>query len=247
MMSETLAVEAVRVLVPLTPDVTGLVEMAVRWALGTMDSPSAEQVRVLACPDWPALLERAREEASPDDRDRIVLLTTFDPLELWDVAAGRIRVCVGLRECEESLGCALAEAWVGGCYWSAAVHDGIEQVTAEPADRIARGRSLEMRLTPDQRATASLAAQGMQTKEIAHRLELSERTVKRHLRAVCDEVGAGRRDLADAIARMELDDMRSGGGDSEEAGGAPEAGARIHVITSGKPPAPSGTAAPGAE
>ena len=129
------------------------------------------------------------------------------------------------------------------------MHDGIERVTAEPADRLARGRSLEMRLTSDQRATASLAAQGMQTKEIAHRQHVSEATVKRRLSTVCQELDASRSDLAEAFAQVELDDARSDSGPSNcrQAGRAPEGGARIHVITSGKPQGSSETAAPGAE
>ena len=129
------------------------------------------------------------------------------------------------------------------------MHDGIERVTAEPAGRIARGRSLGIRLIPDQRATASLAAQGMPNKEIAHLLDLSERTVKRHLSTVCQELGASRSDLAEAFAQVELDDARSDSGPSNcrQAGRAPEGGARIHVITSGKPQGSSETAAPGAE
>ena len=64
-------------------------------------------------------------------------------------------------------------------------------------------------LTPRERDIATLAAQGVSSKDIADRLFLSVRTVNNHLQNVYSKLGVGsRKELASALA-----DVSDGGSD----------------------------------
>jgi len=58
-------------------------------------------------------------------------------------------------------------------------------------------------LTPRERTTLTLLARGLQNKEIAHELGITERTVKYHVGAVLRKLGAGNRTEAVALAAQQ--------------------------------------------
>jgi DNA-binding NarL/FixJ family response regulator len=58
-------------------------------------------------------------------------------------------------------------------------------------------------LTPRERATLALLARGLQNKEIAHELGVTERTAKFHVGAVLRKLGAGNRTEAVALAAQQ--------------------------------------------
>ncbi len=58
-------------------------------------------------------------------------------------------------------------------------------------------------LTPRERTTLNLLARGLQNKEIAHELGITERTVKYHVGAVLRKLGAGNRTEAVALAAQQ--------------------------------------------
>lgn len=75
----------------------------------------------------------------------------------------------------------------------------MRQIGRAPGDR---GHAPDA-LTPRERATLSLLARGLQNKEIAHELGVTERTAKFHVGAVLRKLGAGNRTEAVALAAQQ--------------------------------------------
>lgn len=71
----------------------------------------------------------------------------------------------------------------------------LRQIGRAPAAGVGAGAAL----TPRERATLALLARGLQNKEIAHELAVTERTAKFHVGAVLRKLGAGNR--TEAVAR----------------------------------------------
>lgn len=156
-----------------------------------VDGTSAVQLTVEHEPDvalldlqMPGLdgIDATREILAARPRTRVAVLTSFaEPARIRAVMdAGAIGYL--LKDCDP-------EQLIAGIRLVAA---GASPLAAEAARALAQGRSSAPaagNLTPRERAVLGLVAKGCSNKEIARRLEISEKTVKAHLTSVFREIG----------------------------------------------------------
>jgi DNA-binding NarL/FixJ family response regulator len=116
-------------------------------------------------------------------------------------AAGYIPKSAGLDEMRDAIRSVLAcEQWLPPALRGAVVRAHSAPGDADLATRLAR-------LTPQQFRVLVLVAQGLLNKQIADRLDIQERTVKAHLSAIFEKLGARNRTQASVILReLEISD-----------------------------------------
>ena len=116
-------------------------------------------------------------------------------------AAGYIPKSAGLDELRDAIRAVLAcEEWL-----PPALRGAVARVRSTPGDTDLAARLAS--LTPQQFRVLALVAEGLLNKQIADRLEVQERTVKAHLSAIFDKLGARNRTQASVILRgLEISD-----------------------------------------
>ena len=116
-------------------------------------------------------------------------------------AAGYIPKSAGLDELRDAIRAVLAcEEWLPH-----ALRGAVARVRSTPGDTDLAARLAS--LTPQQFRVLALVAEGLLNKQIADRLEVQERTVKAHLSAIFDKLGARNRTQAGVILRgLEISD-----------------------------------------
>ncbi|MBB1471811.1 MULTISPECIES: response regulator transcription factor [unclassified Luteimonas] len=116
-------------------------------------------------------------------------------------AAGYIPKSAGLDEMREAIATVLAcEEWL-----PPALRGAVARAHSAPRDADLAARLAS--LTPQQFRVLVLVAEGLLNKQIADRLDVQERTVKAHLSAIFDKLGARNRTQAGVILReLELSD-----------------------------------------
>ncbi|MDC7805808.1 response regulator transcription factor [Luteimonas sp BLCC-B24] len=109
--------------------------------------------------------------------------------------AGYIPKSAGLGELRDAIRTVLAcEQWLPPALRAAVAH---AQSAPEDMDLAARLASL----TPQQFRVLSLVAEGLLNKQIADRLDVQERTIKAHMSAIFEKLGARNRTHAGVILR----------------------------------------------
>ena len=116
-------------------------------------------------------------------------------------AAGYIPKSAGLEELRDAirtvLGC---EEWL-----PPALRPAVARARSAPGDADLAARLAS--LTPQQFRVLALVAEGLLNKQIADRLDVQERTVKAHLSAIFEKLGARNRTQASVILReLEISD-----------------------------------------
>ena len=116
-------------------------------------------------------------------------------------AAGYIPKSAGLDELRDAIRAVLAcEEWLPH-----ALRGAVARLRSTPVDTDLAARLAS--LTPQQFRVLALVAEGLLNKQIADRLEVQERTVKAHLSAIFDKLGARNRTQAGVILRgLEISD-----------------------------------------
>ncbi|HST46053.1 MAG TPA: response regulator transcription factor [Luteimonas sp.] len=116
-------------------------------------------------------------------------------------AAGYIPKSAGLDEMRDAIRTVLAcQQWL-----PPALRAAVGRAPSAPADADLAGRLAS--LTPQQFRVLSLVARGLLNKQIADRLDVQERTVKAHLSAIFEKLGARNRTQASVILReLEISD-----------------------------------------
>ena len=116
-------------------------------------------------------------------------------------AAGYIPKSAGLDELRDAIRAVLAcEEWLPH-----ALRGAVARVRSTTGDTDLAARLAS--LTPQQFRVLALVAEGLLNKQIADRLEVQERTVKAHLSAIFDKLGARNRTQAGVILRgLEISD-----------------------------------------
>src|SRR5690606_37157067 len=116
-------------------------------------------------------------------------------------AAGYIPKSAGLEDMREAIRTVLdCEAWV-----PPALRHAVARAQSDPGDAALAARLAS--LTPQQFRVLTLVADGLLNKQIADRLDVQERTVKAHLTAIFEKLGARNRTQAGVILRsLELSD-----------------------------------------
>lgn len=110
-------------------------------------------------------------------------------------AAGYIPKSAGLDELRHAIRSMLAcEEWL-----PPALRPAVARVHSAPSDAELAARLAS--LTPQQFRVLSLVAEGLLNKQIADRLDVQERTVKAHLSAIFEKLGARNRTQAGVILR----------------------------------------------
>ena len=124
-------------------------------------------------------------------------------------AAGYIPKSAGLDEMRDAIRTVLAcEQWL-----PPALRGAVGRAPSAPGDAELAARLAS--LTPQQFRVLALVAQGLLNKQIADRLDVQERTVKAHLSAIFEKLGARNRTQASVILReLEIGDpaRRADGG-----------------------------------
>jgi DNA-binding NarL/FixJ family response regulator len=156
-----------------------------------VDGSSAVQLTIEHEPDVVLLdlqmpgvdgIDATREIVAARPRTRVAVLTSF-------AEPARIREALEAGATGYLLKDSEPEELVAGIRLVAA---GASPLAAEAARTLAQGRSAASStgsLTPRERAVLGLVAKGCPNKEIARRLEISEKTVKAHLTSVFREIG----------------------------------------------------------
>jgi DNA-binding NarL/FixJ family response regulator len=124
-------------------------------------------------------------------------------------AAGYIPKSAGLEELRDAIRTVLAcEEWL-----PPALRPAVARARSTPGDADLAARLAS--LTPQQFRVLALVAEGLLNKQIADRLDVQERTVKAHLSAIFEKLGARNRTQASVILRgLEISDpARRGDGD----------------------------------
>ncbi|MFW5941968.1 MAG: response regulator [Chloroflexota bacterium] len=145
--------------------------------------------------DGVATLRRLREE---DPQARVIIFTAFDSDEriLAAVQAGAQGYLLKGAPREEVFN-AIRVVYEGGSLLQPVVASKLlKQMTQGQATAANEFEPL----TPREREVLQLLAQGLQNKEIAGELVISERTVKFHVSSILGKLGAGNRTEAVAIA-----------------------------------------------
>jgi DNA-binding NarL/FixJ family response regulator len=116
-------------------------------------------------------------------------------------AAGYIPKSAGLDEMRDAIRSVLAcEQWL-----PAALRGAVARARSAPGDTDLAAKLAS--LTPQQFRVLALVAQGLLNKQIADRLDVQERTVKAHLSAIFEKLGARNRTQASVILReLEIGD-----------------------------------------
>jgi len=116
-------------------------------------------------------------------------------------AAGYIPKSAGLDEMRDAIRAVLAcEQWL-----PSALRGAVARARSAPGDADLAARLAS--LTPQQFRVLALVAQGLLNKQIADRLDVQERTVKAHLSAIFEKLGARNRTQASVILReLEITD-----------------------------------------
>ncbi len=116
-------------------------------------------------------------------------------------AAGYIPKSAGLDELRDAIRTVLAcEEWL-----PPALRPAVSRAPSTPADADLAARLAS--LTPQQFRVLALVAEGLLNKQIADRLNVQERTVKAHLSAIFEKLGARNRTQASVILReLEISD-----------------------------------------
>lgn len=116
-------------------------------------------------------------------------------------AAGYIPKSAGLDELRDAIRTVLAcEEWL-----PAALRPAVARAPSSPADADLAARLAS--LTPQQFRVLTLVAEGLLNKQIADRLDVQERTIKAHLSAIFEKLGARNRTQASVILRkLEISD-----------------------------------------
>ena len=124
-------------------------------------------------------------------------------------AAGYIPKSAGLDEMRDAIRSVLAcEEWLPPALRPAVARARSTPDDAELAARLAS-------LTPQQFRVLALVAEGLLNKQIADRLDVQERTVKAHLSAIFEKLGARNRTQASVILRgLEISDPARQVGDA---------------------------------
>ena len=116
-------------------------------------------------------------------------------------AAGYIPKSAGLDDMRDAIRSVLdCEEWL-----PPALRQAVARARSEPGDADLAARLAS--LTPQQFRVLTLVADGLLNKQIADRLDVQERTVKAHLTAIFEKLGARNRTQAGVILRsLELSD-----------------------------------------
>ena len=116
-------------------------------------------------------------------------------------AAGYLPKSAGLDELRDAIRTVLAcETWL-----PAPLRASVARAQSAPADAALAARLAS--LSPQQFRVLTLVAEGLLNKQIADRLDVQERTVKAHLSAIFDKLGARNRTQAGVILReLEISD-----------------------------------------
>jgi len=116
-------------------------------------------------------------------------------------AAGYIPKSAGLDEMRSAIRAVLAcEQWL-----PLALRGAVSRAPSAPGDADLAAKLAS--LTPQQFRVLTLVAEGLLNKQIADRLDVQERTVKAHLSAIFDKLGARNRTQAGVILReLEITD-----------------------------------------
>jgi len=116
-------------------------------------------------------------------------------------AAGYIPKSAGLDDMRSAIRAVLAcEQWL-----PPALRGAVSRAPSAPGDADLAARLAS--LTPQQFRVLTLVAEGLLNKQIADRLDVQERTVKAHLSAIFDKLGARNRTQAGVILReLEITD-----------------------------------------
>ena len=116
-------------------------------------------------------------------------------------AAGYIPKSTGLEEMRDAIRAVLdCQQWL-----PPALRGAVARVESAPGDADLAARLAS--LTPQQFRVLALVADGLLNKQIADRLEVQERTVKAHLSAIFEKLGARNRTQAGVILRgLEISD-----------------------------------------
>ncbi len=110
-------------------------------------------------------------------------------------AAGYIPKSAGLEDMRDAIRAVLAcEQWL-----PPALRGAVSRAVSTPGDTDLAARLAS--LTPQQFRVLALVAEGLLNKQIADRLDVQERTVKAHLSAIFEKLGARNRTQAGVILR----------------------------------------------
>jgi len=198
--------EALRLARELRPDVL-LLDLAMPRldGVGVLEALRADQPSDAAdnvAPDAhsASVIPDADDTAGPP-ATRAIVFTAYDTDEriLAAVRAGAKGYLLKGAQREEVFR-AVRVAHAGGSLLAPIVASKLmRQIGRAPGDR---GHAPDA-LTPRERATLALLARGLQNKEIAHELGVTERTAKFHVGAVLRKLGAGNRTEAVALAAQQ--------------------------------------------
>ncbi len=156
---------------------------------------TAEVTADAACPD------RGRGHTAPSGEaaarpgpTRVLVFTAYDGEErvLGALEAGASGYLLKGASVEEIVR-ALHDVWAGGTHLA-------PRVAAQVVLTVGRGRRAGGPLTAREREVLRLVAAGLQNKQIARELQISERTVKYHVTAIMTRLDADNRAQAVAIA-----------------------------------------------
>jgi DNA-binding CsgD family transcriptional regulator len=151
-----------------------------------------------------AVAARIDGELAPARVAHTEALAAGDPGALGDVSTRFEDLGADLLAAEAAADAAVAHQRAGERRLAAAAARRASELAARAEDPVTPAlHAVETRavLTPAERETAVLAANGRANKEIAEQLHLSPRTVENRLQRVYDKLGvAGRGELADALA-----------------------------------------------
>jgi DNA-binding NarL/FixJ family response regulator len=165
-------------------------------------APTGALVESALRPRWD---EEAPEEAAAPEPALVVLADRVDPPLVRRALAAGARAVVPLDAGEATVVAAIHAAAAGLVTLPGELASALVGSAPVKAAALAAPSLPGVALTPREREVLALLAQGLANKQIAPRLGITEHTVKAHVAAIYEKVGAGNRAEATvAAARLGL-------------------------------------------